>query len=282
MEGLLSFMAGTPLWLTVLFIAVFAAMCFWFVVLLAQMCGLGGLKRFVSKLCRAVLPLLALSLFGSCYQSVSDETTELLEPEEINLVLRFTQYDYENFTPAATDITELCSRLNIAIFDEDDAVRGRRIYQPFKDFDYRRNEAMMAQNAKWDNISQVFAQADRQADLQVMGLAALVQKANTLTQDIEQLMQQRQTEQASYMVGEMKAARDENEALFLQTMQYLNALLVVSPDAALEDCAAYMQQDFNKVDLQYQQGRHHATASDTPDTPDGGGEVTPVQPEAAE
>ena len=44
------------------------------------------------------------------------------------------------------------------------------------------------------NIAQVYAQADRQADLAAMGLAALVTKANTLTADIEQLMQQRQPE----------------------------------------------------------------------------------------
>ena len=44
MDELLQFMAGAPLWLTVLFIAVFAAMCVWFFILLAQMCGLGGLK----------------------------------------------------------------------------------------------------------------------------------------------------------------------------------------------------------------------------------------------
>ena len=131
----------------------------------------------------------------------------------------------------------------------------------------------MAQNAKWDNISQVFAQADRQADLQAMGLAALVQKANTLTQEIEQLMQQRQTEGASYVQGEMKAARAEAEDLLAQTMQYLNALLLVSPDQALEQTAQYIQQDFNKVDLQYQQGRHHGKQED-------GGDVTPVEPEA--
>ena len=135
----------------------------------------------------------------------------------------------------------------------------------------------MAQNAKWDNIAQVYAQADRQADLQAMGLAALVTKANTLTTEIEQLMQQRQTEGASYVQGEMKAARAEAESLLAQLMQYINALLVVSPDAALEDCAAYMQQDFNKVDLQYQQGRKHGKKDDDED---GGSDVTPVTPAA--
>ena len=141
----------------------------------------------------------------------------------------------------------------------------------------------MAQNAKWDrstfgrlqgkNISQVYAQADRLADLQAMGLAALVQKANTLTAEIEQLMQQRQTEGASYMQGEMKAARAEAEDVLSQLMQYINALLVVSPDAALEDCAAYIQQDLNKVEAQYQQSRRHKPADD-------GSDATPVEPEA--
>ena len=141
----------------------------------------------------------------------------------------------------------------------------------------------MAQNAKWDrstsgrlqgkNIAQVYAQADRQADLAAMGLATLVTKANTLTQEIEQLMQQRQTEGASYMVGEMKAARAEAEDLLAQVIQYVNALLVVSPDAALEDCAAYIQQDMNKTEQQYQQGRKHGKGDD-------GSDATPVEPEA--
>ena len=38
---------------------------------------------------------------------------------EANVILRFVQYEQESFTRAATDVTELCSRLNIAIFDGD-------------------------------------------------------------------------------------------------------------------------------------------------------------------
>ena len=171
-----------------------------------------------------------------------------------------------------TKVIEWVARYWTELPDEDDAVRGRRVYQPFKDFDYRRDEAMMAQNAKWDNIAQVFTQPDRQADLQAMGLAALVQKANTLTQEIEQLMQQRQAEGASYQKGEMAAARQEAEGLLAQVIQYLNALLLVSPDEALEQTAQYIQQDFNKTEQQYQQGRKHKLAED-------GGDATPVEPE---
>lgn len=64
-------------------------------------------------------------------------------------------------------------------------------------------------------------QINYSADLAAMGLSALVTKANALTQEIEQLMQQRQTEGA-----------------------------------------AYMQQDFNKVEAQYQQSRKHKPSGD--------------------
>ena len=172
-----------------------------------------------------------------------------------------------------TMVIEWVARYWMKLPDEADAVRGRRTYQPFKDFDYRRDEALMAQNAKWDNIAQVYAQPDRLADLQAMGLAALVQKANTLTHEIQQLMQQRQTDSASYQKGEMAAARQESEQLLAQVIQYVNALLVVSPDQAVEQMAQYMQQDFNKTEQQYQQGRKHGKKDDE-------GDVTPVEPEA--
>ena len=97
--------------------------------------------------------------------------------------------------------------------------------------------------------------------------------------EIANLMQQRQTEGATYMKGEMAAARQESEQLLGQVLQYLNALLLVSPDAALEQVAQYIQQDMDKVNLQYQQGRSHKPSED------GGsdsGDVTPVEPEASE
>ena len=172
-----------------------------------------------------------------------------------------------------TKVIEWVARYWMELPDEEDAVRGRRIYQPFKDFDYRRDEAMMAQNAKWRNIAQVFSESAINEDaLQKMGLAALVTKANTLTAEIEQLMQQRQTDQASYMKGEMAAARQESEGQLSQLLQYVNALLIVSPDAAVEQMAQYIQQDMDKVDLQYQQGRRHKKDDES--------DVTPVEPEA--
>ena len=154
-----------------------------------------------------------------------------------------------------TQVIEGVARYWAELPDDDDALHGRHISQPFKDFDYRRTEALLAQNSKWQNIAQVFTNAEQAADLAAMGLTTLVQKANSLTQEIANLMAQRNEDQSSYLVGEMKAARNENEALFIQLMQYINALLIISPTEALEQTALYIQQDINKVASQYQQGR---------------------------
>ena len=64
-------------------------------------------------------------LLAACEKPVFNETTGKEIPSETNVILHFTQYEQESFgssahrsaTRAATDITELCSRLNIAIFD---------------------------------------------------------------------------------------------------------------------------------------------------------------------
>lgn len=183
-----------------------------------------------------------------------------------------------------TKVIEWVARYWTELPDDEDAIRGRRVYQPFKDFEYRRDEALMAQNGKWQNIAQVLAQEPQATDCQTMGLTALVTKANQTTQQIASLMAQRQQDMASYQVGEMKAARLNAEACMDELIQYLNALLVVSPDAALEETAQYIQQDFNKVEAQYQQSRKHGKKEDP--QPDGGkddgegGDVTPVTPEA--
>lgn len=167
-----------------------------------------------------------------------------------------------------TKVIEWVARYWMELPDDEDALRGRRIYQPIKDFEYRRDEALLAQNGKWLNIAQVYADEPQATDLTTMGLAALVAKANKLNNEIIALMVQRQTEGASYIVGEMKAARAETEASLGELLQFVNALLVVSPDRALEKAAGYMQQDFNKTEAQYQQGRKHKKDDDPRPAPD--------------
>ena len=96
----------------------------------------------------------------------------------------------------------------------------------------------------------------------------------------------------------MKAARAEAEGLLADVIQYVNALLVVSPDAALKQTATYIQQDMNKTEAPYQQGRKtgmgdasreqsetsfgSAEAQPALDVVKGedDGDVTPVEPEA--
>ena len=57
-------------------------------------------------------------LVVACEKPVLDE--EIVPMKEANIILHMTQYDQESFgTRAATDITELCSRLNVTIFDSD-------------------------------------------------------------------------------------------------------------------------------------------------------------------
>ena len=64
-------------------------------------------------------------LVAACEKPILDEDVVLMN--EANVILHMTQYEQEAFgnsgnratTRTATDITELCSRLNIAIFDDD-------------------------------------------------------------------------------------------------------------------------------------------------------------------
>ena len=56
-------------------------------------------------------------LLAACEKSIIDEKTGKEIPADANVILHFTQYQQEAFTRSATDITNLCSRLNIAIFD---------------------------------------------------------------------------------------------------------------------------------------------------------------------
>ena len=56
-------------------------------------------------------------LLAACEKPIFNETTGKEIPSETNVILHFSQYQQEAFTRSATDITNLCSRLNIAIFD---------------------------------------------------------------------------------------------------------------------------------------------------------------------
>ena len=82
-------------------------------------------KKNMKKLMYIVLAL----LLAACEKPILD-TEDIASTKDANVILHFTQFEQEPFsvgggsaaavtTRAATDITALCSRLNIAIFDAD-------------------------------------------------------------------------------------------------------------------------------------------------------------------
>lgn len=65
------------------------------------------------------LMFIALALLlAACEKPVLDNE-DTASTKDANVILHFKQYEQTAFTRSATDITELCSRLNIAIFDAD-------------------------------------------------------------------------------------------------------------------------------------------------------------------
>ena len=78
--------------------------------------------QFVFKKKKSImkqLMFIALALLlAACEKPVLDNENAVTK-KDANVVLHFKQYEQESFTRAATDITELSSRLNIAIFDAD-------------------------------------------------------------------------------------------------------------------------------------------------------------------
>ena len=139
--------------------------------------------------------------------------------------------------------------------DETLAIHGRRVYQVFRDIDYRASEALVAQNEKVINMEQRFAEAQLQADLTAMGLTAVNQRFAALTNEIIQLMTERQTESASRVQGELKQAREAMDEVYGRFVELTNALLVIGSAPELEDLAAYLNADYKKIEEQMAQSK---------------------------
>ena len=144
----------------------------------------------------------------------------------------------------------------------------------------------MAENAKIQNMEQRFAEAQLMVNLQAIGLTELNHRLATLTQEIMQLMAQRNVEQASVVVGELKAAREALDAHYRQFITYLNAVQEIQPEEGISQAAQYYNEDIRKIELQIAQSRRKKKGDDvTPkddsqdDSQDGSSEVTPVKPE---
>ena len=151
---------------------------------------------------------------------------------------------------------------------DDDAlnIHGRRVSQVFKDFDFRTDEALVAENAKITNIEQVLAGAALQSDLAAMGLTELNQRMAQTTAQIEQLMSQRNEEQSTIIVGELKAAREALDAHYRQFITYLNAVQEIQPEDGISQAAQYYNQDLQKIELQIAQSRKGGSVSQKPES----------------
>ena len=81
------------------------------------------MKRRISIFRISYLLFFLMTGMASCQMPILDEETGETVPADANVILHFKQYEWteqqEAFTRSATDITNLCSRLNIAIFDAD-------------------------------------------------------------------------------------------------------------------------------------------------------------------
>ena len=139
--------------------------------------------------------------------------------------------------------------------DETMAIHGRRVYQVFRDIDFRTSEALVAENEKVTNIEQRFSEAALQLALQTMGLTQVNQRFAALTNEIIQLMSQRQTESASRVQGELKAARETMDEVFGRFVELTNALIVIGSAPELEDLAAYLNADYKKIEEQMAQSK---------------------------
>ena len=78
----------------------------------------------LSHIARAAMLLAVLAMLAACEKPLLDDAAAVSDasPSEANVVLHFTQSEDGDFTAAtraATDITDLCSRLNLAVFNAD-------------------------------------------------------------------------------------------------------------------------------------------------------------------
>ena len=77
----------------------------------------------LSHIARAAMLLAVLAMLAACEKPILDDgSVDGSSPSEANVVLHFTQSEDGDFTAAtraATDITDLCSRLNLAVFNAD-------------------------------------------------------------------------------------------------------------------------------------------------------------------
>lgn len=228
----------------------------------------------------------AMQAFDSRIGAVESTLTRLNEmrAEQHRLFLAFDEAYKQTLKSQATktigDLDKVRDRLAYVIINvaklwgtklDDDAlsIHGRRVAQVFKDFDFRVDEALVAENAKIRNIEQVLSGAQLTADLAAMGLTELNRLMAETTAQIEQLMAQRNEEQSNIVVGEVKRSREALDAQYRAFITYLNAVQEIQPEEAISQAAQYYNQDLQKIEMQIAQSRKGGSVSQKPAS-DGG------------
>ena len=99
------------------------------------------------KLKKYLFIALAL-LVAACEKPILDE--DISNEKEANVILHMTQFEQTAFTRATQDITELCSRLNVAVFDAD-GTKVKTVAQKEGDANY--GTFHLTANPDWDSVN---------------------------------------------------------------------------------------------------------------------------------
>lgn len=143
---------------------------------------------------------------------------------------------------------------------------GRLVAQVYKDFQFRATEARIAETAKLLNMFQVLDGTEHVAALQLMGLTALVETLKAKNAQLKQLMAERSTEQADYIVGELREARLAVDGAYTKLIEFLNALLLVSPTEELLQLEKVLNSDIRLLEAQLAASRKKNGGEDEPVT----------------
>ena len=124
------------------------------------------------------------------------------------------------------------------------------------------------------NMFQVFDDEVHTAALDTLGLQPLVGALRGANTQLRDLMADRSTEQAEYIVGELRAARLDVDEAYSKLIAYLNALLLISPTEELTQLEKVLNADIKLLEAQLAAGkRHGASSSSEGGSSDSGGTV---------
>lgn len=190
-----------------------------------------------------------------------DEAYKRTQKSELTEKIRLLDAERDGYAYVVQRVAELWGE---KLADESLAAHGKRVVQVFTDYKFRNREALVAENAKIHNMEQKLAERELVADLQMMGLTELNRRLLNRTEQIEQLMGQRNEEKSDVVVGELRSAREALDGHYRAFVTYLNAVQELQPEESLSKAAQFYNADLAKIDLQYQQSRKKGGKEDEP------------------